>query len=255
MIDMAGINMSFIGATNVSNPFNFSATSTRYKGVNISMKSNGTMVISVLGNMMAQHEFYVREVLDKSEAIVADVAYRHLMGLSRNKNKSSFFSNVGYNKPYDDGGEMSLPSFTFSKSQFKEWIVTSWGNKQSYMKEVWSDKLWDFYKVPAFRISPQTVNLALNTAYYPVVGFYVFGTQPHWIYPSKKKALAFFWQKHNRFVYAKFVRHPGAKAHPQVMTEINRKSIRRIKEMIRTARTAHGIGVSKLQALLGFGRK
>lgn len=229
----------------VSNPFNLASSSTRYKGVNISLKSNGNMIISVLGNMMAQHEFYVREVLSKSQDIVTDVAYRHFMGLSKSKGKNSFLR-VG-----DDSG--NLTDFISSPKSLKGNIVVGWQKEQRYIKEVWNNSKLDFDRVMSTRPSPQTVNLTLNTLDFPVIGFYVFGTQPHWIYPKNRHSvLAFFWQRHNRFVYAKFVRHPGAKAHPQVMTEINRKSIRRIKEMLRTVRTAHGIGVSKLQAL-GFG--
>lgn len=228
-----------------SNIFSLDASSTRYKGVNIRMQSNGDMVISVLGNMMNQYEWYVREVLNKSQDIVTDVAYRHFMGLSKSKGKNSFL------RTGDDSG--NLTDFVSSSKALKGNIVIGWQPAQKYMKQVWSDKLWDYYEVPDVRGAPQTVNLMLNTYDFPVIGFYVFGTQAHWIYPSKKKALAFFWQKHNRFIYAKHVAHPGAKPHPQVLSEINRKSIRRIKEMVRKARVTHGIGLSKLQRL-GFGK-
>lgn len=46
----------------------------------------------------------------------------------------------------------------------------------------------------------------------PHAEFVHWGTRPHLIKPSKKKALR--WTSGNRFVFAKFVKHPGYKGDP-----------------------------------------
>jgi hypothetical protein len=63
-------------------------------------------------------------------------------------------------------------------------------------------------------LGPAARQVGHDTQRAPHAPFVIHGTQPHKIFPKDKKALR--WVVGNRFVFAKFVNHPGNRADPYI---------------------------------------
>ena len=179
-------------------------------GVNVKFSSNGNIVMSFLGNVYQKHADYVNEVLNMSKDIVADVAWRHLRGLSSksNKAKSSFFKRA--NDTY--GGKSDL---VYSNAP---------------MRNIGGVR----------KVATQTREFWLNLKEFPVLEGYLLGVPPHDIYPREKKWLRFVWK--GELTFAKHVYHPGIQKHPEVMFEIHRKALRRVRDLVRLGRYVYDVG-------------
>lgn len=160
--------------------------------------------VSLLGNLRHSMAGYVSDVLNKSAEIAEKITRNRIIALSSKGQNSSIL-----------------------KDQGKEPLTTSNWKAPKNNPTLSSIRLFSGESLPI----SQTMQIWLNLySHEQLLWRYFFGTDPHDIYPSKKKFLMFYWEKVEASVVFAHVHHPGAKPHPELLAYIRAHTSTEIKK-------------------------